>query len=297
MPFGSNSDASIVTRGSPLERVFDAAAGLSRQQAARWLALGWTLIVGIDAGTGRMVSVSGLYLVPLCFTVWCLGRLAAFIAGGAAVVITLLINGFGDGLSAQASSVPFAAAIWNAGMRVFAVVFIILAVAAFRRTFDRERENARIDPLTGLGNRRSFMIESRKLSVLALRSDRILLCGLIDLDDFKRVNDTHGHAAGDQTLSRAAEALSGMLRSYDAVARIGGDEFAFCLLVRNEKSAQTKCREIHEAVTAALAVMPWRPSCSLGASAQTSLRAAFCVADNALYVAKGEGKSTWKFQT
>lgn len=63
------------------------------------------------------------------------------------VAVTLYLNGFGDGLSAQASSVPLATAVSNAAMRVFGVVFIILLVGALRRTFDQERANALIAPL------------------------------------------------------------------------------------------------------------------------------------------------------
>ncbi|WP_368077277.1 diguanylate cyclase [Sphingomonas faeni] len=82
-------------------------------------------------------------------------------------------------------------------MKTFSVIFIILLVGAFRRAFDRERANAQIDPLTGLGNRRSFQRECKRLELSALRDNRLLLCGIIDLDDFKEVNDRHGHAAGD----------------------------------------------------------------------------------------------------
>lgn len=295
MPFGSNDSVPISPPGSPLERAFEWSTGLKGWDAVWRLGLVWALVVALDASTGRLVSLNSFYLIPLFFTTWCLGRVPGLLSGGAAVLITLTINGHGDGLSAQASTVPTAIALWNAGMRVFAVVFVIFSVGAFRRTFDRERANARIDPLTGLGNRRSFLIESRKLSVLARRTDRILLCGLIDLDDFKLVNDTHGHAAGDKTLKVAAEALSGVLRSYDAVARIGGDEFAFCLLFRSQRSAETKVREIHLAVEAALNALAWQPTCSLGASAQLNLGTAFCVADGALYAAKAAGKGLSRF--
>lgn len=296
MPFASNEDAPVAYAGSPLERAFEWTAALSPKQASWLLIVLWACVLTLDASTGRLVSMSSLYLVPLCFTTWCLGRIAGLLSGAAGVVLTLLINGFGDGLSAQASIVPVPIALWNAGMRIFAVVFVILFVGAFRRAFDRERAVARVDPLTGLGNRRSFLLESRRLSLERNPDNPVLLCGLIDLDDFKHVNDIHGHAAGDEALRVAAAALRTAVRQDDALARIGGDEFAFCLLVANEYVAKVKCQEIHDAVSVALTKRQWETTCSLGASAQNTLGAAFCVADNALYAAKSAGKGTWRFQ-
>lgn len=296
MPFASNEDVPVAYAGSPLERAFEWTSALRASKASVLLALLWAGVLALDASTGRLVSVSSLYLLPLCFTTWCLGRVAGLLSGGAGVILTLVINGFGDGLSAQASSIPVTVAVWNAGMRIFAVVFVILFVGAFRRTFDRERAVARVDPLTGLGNRRSFVIESRRLSRERNPDNPVLLCGLIDIDNFKQVNDLHGHAAGDEALRFAAGALRAATRQDDALARIGSDEFAFCLLVANEHVAKKKCQEIHERVSAALTKQRSEATCSLGASAQNTLGAAFCVADDALYAAKSAGKGTWRFQ-
>jgi GGDEF domain-containing protein len=77
---------------------------------------------------------------------------------------------------------------------------------------------------------------------------------------------------------------------------MGGDEFAFCLFVSNEHVAKMKCQEIHESVSTALTKQQSETTCSLGASAQNTLGAAFCVADDALYAAKSAGKGTWRFQ-
>lgn len=296
MPFGANTDDALAHVGTPLERALDWSSGMPRRQAAWWLAIMWGAVVAVDASTSPLVSLSSFYLLPLCFTTWCFGRRVGLLAGASAVAATIMINGFGDGLSAQASTVPTPIAVWNSGIRISAVIFVIMFVGAFRATFDRERLHARIDPLTGLGNRRSFLIESRKLSLVGMHGDRVMLCGLIDLDDFKSVNDSNGHAAGDATLQLAAKALSEALRPYDATARIGGDEFAFCLMVRNQAKAEAKSKEIHAAVNAALRDLRWQTTCSLGASAHQDLGAAFRVADEALYAAKAAGKGVWRFQ-
>ena len=278
-----------------LEAVLRKSVGLSSWVATVWIAAIWVGLTTIDGMTGPHFSLNSLYLVPLCLTAWRFGRLAGMTSGTVAVAATLYLNGFGDGLSAQTSSVPWTAAAWNAAMRAFGVVFVIMLVDAFRRTFDHERANALIDPLTGLGNRRSFHRECKRQELAALRDHRILLCGVIDLDDFKAVNDEHGHAAGDEVLRIVAQALVSAVRPYDVTARLGGDEFAFCLAVRDEAAAERKAGKIYRLIMAAMEASEWRASCSLGAATGTNAEDTFRIADRVMYEAKESGKSTWAY--
>lgn len=270
-------------------------ADLSRRAALLWLFGIWASVGLADASTGPHVSFNSLYVLPLSLTTWCLGRAAGLGSGALAVAFTLMTNGFGDGLSAQSTSVPAGVAIWNAGMRLFGVIFLILLVSAFRRTFDRERFNARVDPLTGLGNRRAFEIESHKLSLACARDRRTILCGLIDLDDFKATNDHFGHADGDALLQGIAVALAASVRPYDVTARLGGDEFAFCLAVRDEAAAEKKADDIHRRLSLALAEIRPGSTCSLGATAGLDVERAMKAADEAMYRAKRGGKGSWIF--
>ena len=97
-----------------------------------------------------------------------------------------------------------------------------------RANADLERL-ANTDGLTGLANRRHFMEELGHEVERAQRYDRPLSLVLLDLDHFKQVNDTHGHAAGDQVLCAAAGALRGVCRDADLAGRIGGEELALLL--------------------------------------------------------------------
>lgn len=251
----------------------------------------WTTLLIVDSLTGPHLSLNPLYLVPLCFTTWCLGRVAGFITGLVAVIATFYINGPGDGLALHSTTIT----AWNAAMRTFAVVFMILFVGAFRRTFDREQANARIDPLTGLGNRRSFDSECSRLELTTARDNRILLCGLIDVDDFKSVNDRYGHAVGDEVLRIVARSLVSAVRPYDITARLGGDEFAFCLAVRDEVAARLKTQKIHDLISAALKASEWSVTCTLGAATGVDIDATLIVADLAMYKSKDAGKDSWLF--
>lgn len=85
-----------------------------------------------------------------------------------------------------------------------------------------------IDPLTGLPNRRRLEEELVRHEKLARRGRKISLMA-VDIDNFKRVNDTHGHAAGDKVLRIAAQAIRATMRDSDIPARVGGEEFAVLL--------------------------------------------------------------------
>ena len=95
-----------------------------------------------------------------------------------------------------------------------------------------ERE-AHYDPLTGLPNRRVLAARAERAIAQALCEDHLLAVAVIDLDGFKLINDTLGHAAGDQVLSAVGARLARDLRAGDFVARVGGDEFVLLLQEAN----------------------------------------------------------------
>ncbi|NQY26794.1 MAG: sensor domain-containing diguanylate cyclase [Piscirickettsiaceae bacterium] len=86
-----------------------------------------------------------------------------------------------------------------------------------------------MDPLTGINNRRFFDQRVDEEVTLALRNNSPLSCLFLDLDHFKRVNDTHGHQAGDAVLQQAAHIFNDIMRTSDVLARYGGEEFVILL--------------------------------------------------------------------
>lgn len=182
------------------------------------------------------------------------------------------------------------------GLRLLAQ--LIVAALESRDLAMQLTELAFHDALTGLPNRP--MLEDRMQRALARceRSGASLSLMLIDLDDFKQVNDHHGHAVGDRLLAEVAGRLRAAVREPDTVARLGGDEFV--LLV--ESSATEQAMEIAERALKALE-SPCRIdelalpiSCSIGiASSDGHAHAADLMrrADAAMYRAKREGKRRW----
>jgi diguanylate cyclase (GGDEF)-like protein/PAS domain S-box-containing protein len=85
------------------------------------------------------------------------------------------------------------------------------------------------DPLTGVANRRSFLEGFAQEFERSKLEGRKLCCLMVDIDNFKRINDTHGHATGDEVIRRVSDALGGAVRSTDGVCRYGGEEFCIAL--------------------------------------------------------------------
>ena len=158
------------------------------------------------------------------------------------------------------------------------------------------------DPLTGLANRRLFEDEMRKWIKWIAREGGCFTLLLIDLDGFKRINDTLGHDAGDALLKVTAERLTKAIRETDQVARLGGDEFAIVLPKTCEfLSVEIVCRRILKilAEPVEFGETSMRISASIGASKcpnqGTTTDSLYKAADLALYEAKHSGRNTWRW--
>jgi diguanylate cyclase (GGDEF)-like protein len=161
------------------------------------------------------------------------------------------------------------------------------------------------DPLTGLVNRRSFeMTLEREIDRVARAGEPALLL-MLDIDHFKKVNDTHGHPAGDLVIRAVADAIMQSVRPMDTVARTGGEEFAVVLPNCPSSFGPTVAERIR--ATVAAMVVPVTPSVSV--SVTVSLGGAFAPqwirsspllwmerTDRQLYRAKAEGRNRACFE-
>lgn len=220
--------------------------------------------------------------------------LAAFSAMVGAALTALSVWGF----------IPFS--IWtfravDIGMLLDATLLALALTYQFRvgqRERYRAEQLARIDPLTGVNNRRAFYDITAPIWNITLRHDHNLSVVLLDLDNFKRVNDVHGHACGDELLIATARVLKNSVRDQDVIARWGGEEFILLLpetdlpaaagLAERLRAAiagmRLNCGGAEIGVTASFGVAERRAD-------QRSLDALISTADDYLYQAKDLGRN------
>ena len=158
------------------------------------------------------------------------------------------------------------------------------------------------DPLTGLPNRRFLQENEKHWFALARRAKLRLAVLIVDLDDFKPVNDRLGHAAGDAVLKTAAQRMQQLLREADVVARFGGDEFV--IVLGQVADAAAACQIAARVVESLCQPMPLANGATarigasvgvaLGAAPEETLESLIRQADAALYEAKRGGKNTYR---
>ena len=231
-------------------------------------------------------------------------------------VATATVPGFDDwrvqvSEPAQSSSTPY---VLLGGLALLAILLggIILWMARqilhpaeeleasrgrLRQLYEVARLDALRDALTTLGNHRGFHEELNRQLEFARRYEQPLSLVLIDLDDFKLVNDTSGHAAGDELLTEMGRLTLQMIRTTDRAFRIGGDEFAILMPHTDAEGARVVSRRLLASAleTRSSSMVQRSFSCSMGISTFPTLardkRQLQAQADSALYWCKAHGRT------
>ncbi len=267
---------------------------LARAGILALAACGVLIVGGVDYLTGNEISMSLFYLGPVAAAAWYAGR-GAGLAVAVLSCMTWYIADIGTGSQYSHPAIP----VWNALVRFGFFLITGLLMATLRKSLRTQQDLARTDGLTGLYGRRAFEETLQHDLALAQRRKSALTLAYVDLDDFKALNDTHGHAQGDRVLRVVSRVLRGSIRETDTAARLGGDEFALVLPDTDSRGAQQVisklARDLHEALEADT----WTVTCSIGvvtflASAR-SPEQALATADELMYEVKRKGKGAVAF--
>lgn len=246
------------------------------------------LILGIiDYATGAELAFSIFYLFPVGLAAWYLG----WEAGAALSILSALAWYIADTL---VRTVPYEDPIipaWNTGVRLMTFLIVTVLINVLHTTLEREAINARIDPLTGAPNTRAFYEAAEVQISLLKRYQRPFSILYLDIDNFKQLNDTHGHSAGDSALKMVTLTLKQNLRTGDTVARLGGDEFAILLTEADARAAEIVSTRIQSTLRSNLTL-----TCSIGALtcvvSPPSVDELIRKVDHLMYEAKRGGKDT-----
>jgi|CXWL01.1.fsa_nt_gi diguanylate cyclase (GGDEF)-like protein len=277
-----------VSSGS--RRIGESLGGLT--PGTTWVvALAMIALVGwIDYFSGAELRVYPLYYAPISLLAWNVGRRGAGM--GALLSATAWLAG--NYLAGRNYSI---AGVWLANGLVQAASFGIVGflISALNEALVRERALSRTDPLTSLLNSRAFHEDGSRVLDLCRRRNHAITMAYLDLDNFKAMNDTQGHDAGDETLRKVADILRSSTRPSDICARLGGDEFAVLLPETDADEATVALERLRLLVAVRLGAMPVAVTCSLGAvvfrKAPERTADMISATDRLMYAAKAMGKN------
>ena len=264
-----------------------------------WVAatsLSFLAVVGVvDLATGYELSSSIFYAIPVAIGAWYAGKRIGLASSAIAAVTRFAVDHF-SGTRYSHVAIP----LWNALVRLGFFITIALLLDRLRVAHQQQRDLAQQDGLTGLMNARAFRQRCESVFELASRHGRPLALGYIDLDGFKGVNDSLGHAIGDQVLKVVAMSIAERLRVSDFCGRLGGDEFAILLPETDLAGARTFFAGLRQNLAEVAAKHRWPIGFSIGVAVfrapTAGLDEAIRTADGLMYRVKHSGKNDTVFE-
>ncbi len=236
------------------------------------------------------------YIVPVLITIKSKRKVDTYIVG----IIGILLTIVGYFTSPTAGGVPWMV-VFNRGLAIF--VIIVTTMFVIDRKGSEEKimalnkelhELAHRDPLTGTENRLSFMKVIEEEVERAQRYNVPLSVIMFDIDSFKKINDTFGHATGDEVLKKLTEIIENNLRKSDKLFRVGGEEFVVTLPNTDIDKAKIVAEKLRKAVCKTHFGKTGRITISIGVTQVTEdddVDTLITRVDEALYRAKNNGRN------
>lgn len=274
----------------------------SLRRLPRWVILGASLAVTglvalLDYRAGPEIGMTVFYLPPIAAATWYLGRglgvVVAFLSTGIAMVVGWITQ--------QSTPGGQRLLFWDSGVQLLFFLLAATVVSIMAGQTLRLRTLAREDGLTGIPNRRAFFGALARALEWGRRHGTPWVLGYLDVDDFKRINDTLGHGVGDAVLRTVARTMREGLRRVDVVARLGGDEFALLLPETEADRAELVVNKLMVSLREAMAREGWEVTFSIGVitflKSPHSVDSAVAAADECMYGVKAKGKAGAAYQT
>ena len=230
----------------------------------RWaiIALAWLCVILIGMAhyaSGPLIALYAFYLAPILLVTWFVGA-----RWGTATAVLSTANWIWVDIGLMPEWQVEFIVLLNESLRFGMYMLLVIVSWQWRKALDRESALARVDALTQMPNRRAFFELARIELERARRHGHSLTAIMLDLDNFKAVNDQLGHQAGDELLRAFSDVLLHETRSYDVVGRLGGDEFALVLPETGAAAAMAFSEKLRREVLAAMEKGKWPVTVSLG---------------------------------
>ena len=265
----------------------------NKQSKTFWLISGFiiTVLLGIvDYFTGPEIAFAFFYLIPVSMVAWFAGKRPGIVTS----IISSITWFFADIASGRTYS-HYLIGYWNAASRLGFFILVTLLLSLLKKALKQEQELSRKDPLTDAVNSRFFKELAEMEIQRARRYDHPFSVVYIDLDNFKFVNDTFGHKAGDMLLLKVVRIIRSQLRKMDVIGRLGGDEFACLLSETNQEGSRIVVSKLQSSLLEEMQHNDWPVTFSIGVmtfvDAPQLVDQMIQMADELMYSVKKSGKN------
>ncbi len=244
----------------------------------------------LDYITGPYLYFITFYLIPLYLATWFAGKWCGLI-----VLIASAVAWTVDDLSHSLSYVHPIIPYWNLLLKLSTFGFFIYILSSLKGALQRVNMLATTDFLTGIANRRYFFEAASREIDRCKRYGNTITVIYLDIDNFKYINDIHGHDAGDAVLRLIGRTLKENIRTVDIAARMGGDEFSAIFPETGYEDGKLAIQRIKNKLQNAIQSKDLPITFSIGAltciNPAPTFETIMAMADIMMYVAKKEGKN------
>jgi diguanylate cyclase (GGDEF)-like protein len=257
--------------------------------------LGVTLVGALDAAIGFEISLFILHVIPILLVTW----FATLRWGLFFSVLMMAISGLTIAYSAPGMAHPHYRYL-DLASDFIGTLLLVFMLSRLRMSYESVSRQSKSDALTGCLNKSGFSEQLQAEIDRDKRYDHPFSLMYFDCDNFKMVNDTHGHHTGDALLTEIGRVLRAESRAVDSVGRLGGDEFAVLLRETDGDAAQRAVALLKRALDLAMRAHRWPVSFSIGIAsfdkAPTDAARALLLADSLMYEVKKQGKNGIRIQ-
>lgn len=241
----------------------------------------------------KIIFLDLFYLIPITLTSWYGSRKSGIFLALASSILLLFVKT----LQTEFNAIIIVTYTLPC---LISFSFLAILITDFRNVHRVEETAADTDLLTNINNSRGFYVELANELVRSVRYNHMFSVAYIDIDNFKAINDSLGHGAGDKLLIEVANGLKGSLRETDTVARLGGDEFA-CLLPETEQNeAKAAFSKASTILQERMQLHDWPVGFSVGLvtfeTMPVDIKEAMKIADELMYSVKKSEKNNISYK-
>lgn len=241
----------------------------------------------------EIIILEIFYIFPIILTSWYGSKKSGILLALTAVSLIFLIEIYNKKLDSN-NILGYALPL------LISFLALAILITNFRNVHRVESTAADTDSLTHINNSRGFYIELANELLRSSRYQHIFSLAYIDIDNFKAINDSVGHAEGDRLLIEVARSLKSSLRVTDTVARLGGDEFACLLPETEQKEAKTAFAKASELLANKMKKGKWPVSFSIGLvtfeTMPNDIKQAMKISDDLMYSVKHADKDNISYK-